>query len=417
MDKLTLDFQVQLVSCMASSRAFMADIADIVKVDYFDDTLRKIVVIISQLFSLGQDVDKFILNEEIRRVYNDKDVVLLTAVLSQLDYTGKYEEYVRKRFMDFAVPREMELALEDSRELLNEGKYGAIPQRVTEAYARTQPRIFSNYFDTIRSRAVDRNAKDSFVHTRTLIPGLDAVIRGLKIGQLGVWLAPPSRGKSTLLRHCARASALQGQNVPHYTLELHSKIVEGYYDAAISDIPENELNDYPVAVVDRVESFRSICPGNIFVIDSPARTLDVSVIRAHYYRLMAMGYKPDVIVIDYADLMASTRAYSSKYEECELLYEELRSLASEFKIAIWTASQSNRGSMSKRVLTMGDIADSFGKCKVADVIIGICQTAEEQQTNTGRFVTIKNRNGQEFASVPFRCDFSRSMIYGFEAQN
>ena len=81
--------------------------------------------------------------------------------------------------------------------------------------------------------------------------------------------------------------------------------------------------------------------GQLFIKEFPTCWATVNNIRAHVEKLNARGFKPDLIIIDYADILRSTRQYDAKRFELQLIYQELRAYASEIDVPIWTASQSN----------------------------------------------------------------------------
>jgi hypothetical protein len=102
-----------------------------------------------------------------------------------------------------------------------------------------------------------------------------------------------------------------------------------------------------------------------------------------------------MIIVDYADLLRPVVIRKEKRNELESIYEELRAIASEFKCALWTASQTNRSGLNAEVITMEQISEAFNKCFVADFIFSISRTIEDKQKNQGKLFIAKNRNGPD----------------------
>ena len=102
-----------------------------------------------------------------------------------------------------------------------------------------------------------------------------------------------------------------------------------------------------------------------------------------------------MIIVDYADLLRPVVVRKEKRNELESIYEELRAIASEFKCALWTASQTNRSGLNAEVITMEQISEAFNKCFVADFIFSVSRTVEDKQKKQGKLFIAKNRNGPD----------------------
>jgi replicative DNA helicase len=117
---------------------------------------------------------------------------------------------------------------------------------------------------------------------------------------------------------------------------------------------------------------------------------------------------PSVIVIDYADIMKSTRSYDSLRHELKLVYEELRNLAMDLNIPIWTASQANRDSANAEVVGLENMSEAYGKAMVADVVVSLSRKASEKAHGTGRLFVAKNRAGRDGLVYAVNIDTSTS---------
>ena len=99
---------------------------------------------------------------------------------------------------------------------------------------------------------------------------------------------------------------------------------------------------------------------------------------------MLKSFAPSVIIVDYADIMRSTRQYDSLRHELKLIYEELRNLAMEVNIPIWTASQANRDSAKSDIVGLENMSEAYGKAMVADVVVSLSRKPMEKATGAGR---------------------------------
>ena len=122
------------------------------------------------------------------------------------------------------------------------------------------------------------------------------------------------------------------------------------------------------------------------------------------------GFVPSVILIDYADIMRSTRQYDSLRHELKLIYEELRNLAGELSVPVWTASQSNKEGSEKEVVGLTNMGESYAKAQVADVVLTLSRKETEKSTGMARLFVAKNRAGRDGLLFPVKIDTARSKL-------
>ena len=108
--------------------------------------------------------------------------------------------------------------------------------------------------------------------------------------------------------------------------------------------------------------------------------------------------------------MRSTRSYDSLRHELKLIYEELRNLAMEIKIPIWTASQANRSSAQSDIVGLENMSEAYGKAMVADVVLSLSRKAHEKAEGAGRLFVAKNRAGRDGLIFPIKIDTAQSRI-------
>ena len=106
--------------------------------------------------------------------------------------------------------------------------------------------------------------------------------------------------------------------------------------------------------------------------------------------------------------MRSTRSYDSLRHELKLIYEELRNLAMDLNIPVWTASQANRESASSEIVGLENMSEAYGKAMVADVVISLSRRAQEKATGIGRLFVAKNRAGRDGILFPIKIDTAKS---------
>ena len=127
------------------------------------------------------------------------------------------------------------------------------------------------------------------------------------------------------------------------------------------------------------------------------------------------NFIPSMIIIDYADIMRSTRKYDSMRHELKLIYEELRGIAGEFDIPVWTASQANRSSLEEDVIGADKVSEDYSKVMTADFVMSMSRKVEDKIANTGRFHVIKNRFGPDGLTFPATINTNTGYIQIYEA--
>jgi hypothetical protein len=193
----------------------------------------------------------------------------------------------------------------------------------------------------------------------------------------------------------------------HYTFELADTKVGIRYDSNLCDVPSNEV----IASKDFIrDCYKDMEMGRLIIKEYPSGAASVVTLRSHIEKLQMKSFKPSVILIDYADIMRSTRSYDSMRHELKLIYVELRNLAQELNVPIWTASQANRESANSDIVGLENMAEAYGKAMVADVVVSLSRKAREKSTGFGRMFVAKNRAGRDGLLFHVRMDTARSTV-------
>jgi replicative DNA helicase len=208
------------------------------------------------------------------------------------------------------------------------------------------------------------------------------------------------------LVHLGAAALRNGKTVIHYTLELGDTVVAGRYDSCLTGIPLDLLLENKEQIYDEIQEIE----GSLIVKEYPTKSASTRTLMNHLEKLKVRGIVPDMIIVDYGDLLRPVSAQKEKRNELESIYEEMRGLAQHNKCCIWTASQTNRSGLNAEVITMEAISEAFNKCFVADFICTISRTVEDKQSNLGRMFIAKNRNGPDGIIYPLKMDTSRVLI-------
>ena len=270
-----------------------------------------------------------------------------------------------------------------------------------------------DYFSDIEERWARLNSDTNSAEHRTIFESLNEALEGgLASKELAMVVAPPGVGKSLYLANQAVRSCLDGSNVLYISLEMAEDRVAQRLDSIFSRIRQDQLKDRCDDLKDRLNQVTTTVPnrGQLKIKEFPTKRASVNQVRAYLNQLSNYeNFSPDVIIVDYLELLA-TDSEMAEYQSQERLAQELRGLAIEHKCLVWTATQTNREGKKVRLITDTELADSYGKTRVCDLVISINQDEEEFDKGKSRIYIIKSRNGRARFVIPARMDYQRLVI-------
>jgi replicative DNA helicase len=268
------------------------------------------------------------------------------------------------------------------------------------------------YFEETEARVRERGSEIHSGVTPMGIRDLDNVLAGgLHSEQMAIWMGGSGDGKSLALAHCAKRGVLERLNVVYYTLELSDKIVAKRFDSCLSRIPIMELDSSPDTVISKVQQWGRWYGNNLIIKQYAPRQASVNTLRAHLTMLTNSGFKPDLIVVDYLDLLKPLTSYNDAYTDLGYIATDIRALGVEFDAPVQTATQVNRAGLNADVIDLHHISDSLQKTFPADIVLAICRTDEEKRNSRARIFVAKNRNGPKSIEIPIRTAYSRMAFY------
>ena len=406
-------FQVKVLSAMFTDRIFLQQIADIIQADYFESDSNSwlLDVILEHFRQYKAPPSKDVLKVKVTEIEND---ILKTAVLEQLKEVFRYMEsddlsFVKDEILKFCKNQEIKRAIMDSVNLLKMGNYDEIKSKMDSAMkAGADTNIGLDYINDVASR-YNEAARHTITTGWDVID--DLMDGGLAPGELGVVMAPAGIGKSWMLINIGANAVRAGKTVIHYTLELNENYVGQRYDSVLTGINAQTLKHHQ----DTVEEKMKTLSGSLIVKYYPTKSVGVMALKAHIEKTIMQGKTPDLIVVDYGDLL-KVNTKKDKHEALEDLYEELRGMAGEYKIPVWTASQAGRSALEEDIIEADKIASSYGKVMVADFLMSLSRKVEDKMSGTGRGHVIKNRFGPDGITLPSKINTNNGQFEFFEPQ-
>ena len=396
-------FQIKVLSSLLTHKEFLTNINDVLSEEYFDNSAHKWIIneILKYYTKYHTTPTMEVLKTEMKKLENE---VLQLAIKEQLREAYEASEddlaYVEEEFSNFCKNQQLKKALMTSVELLKGGEYDSIRHLVDNALkAGGDKNIGLEYNKDIETRYREESRKvipTPWELFNKLFQG------GLGDGDFGLIFGNPGGGKSWTLIALGGYAVKLGYNVIHYTLELSESYVGKRYDAFFTGIPVNLIHDYKNKVQENVDSLE----GNLIIKEYSPGKASISTIEAHIKKTIDQDFKPDLIIIDYVDLLRSKRSKGDRKEEIDDIYISTKGLARELKLPIWSVSQVNRAGAKDDIIEGDKAAGSYDKIMITDVAISLSRKKEDKVSGTGRFHIMKNRYGGDGMTYGAKIDTS-----------
>nr|DAH50963.1 MAG TPA: DnaB-like replicative helicase [Caudoviricetes sp.] len=355
------------------------------------------------------------------------DIALDSSDLSEVEYEGtkkllgvladtpedqewlvrETEKYVQKSAMFNATSRIIEI--QSNAELPKDKRdkripdIGAIPDIMRDALSICfDSALGHDWLNDYEARFQTYLNKSKKVPFRINI--LNKITKGgVEYGTENVLLAGTNVGKSLGLCSLAADYLQTGHNVLYISMEMAEEVCAKRIDANLLDVSLDDIDEGHISWAEykaKMEKWRaSGTLGTLKIKQYPTGGAHADTFRAllNEYKLK-QGFVPDVIIVDYLAICASSRLKTfteNSYGLIKMVAEELRGLAVEKNVVLWTAAQTTRGANVAAEIDMADIAESFGIAHTADFMLGVVETEEFAQMGLQLIKQLKSRYGDK----------------------
>jgi len=405
LDKYGNIFQIKVISCLLTDKKFLISIHDVLSDEYFSNQAHKWIIkeILKYFDKFHTTPSMEVLKVELKKIDNE---VLQISIKEQLREAYKSSDedlaYVEEEFSNFCKNQQLKKALLTSVDFLNLGDYDAIRSLIDNALKSGQDKnIGHEYNKDVESRYRDDH--------RVIVPtpwGVfnDILQGGIGNGDFGLIFGNPGGGKSWTLIALGGYAVSVGYNVIHYTLELGEDYVGRRYDAFFTQIPVDRIAESPHR--SQVEQAVSNLKGQLIIREYSPGKASISTIESHIKKCIDQEFKPDLIIIDYVDLLRSKRTNRERKDEIDDIYVSTKGLARELNLPIWSVSQVNRAGAKDDIIEGDKAAGSYDKIMITDVAISLSRKRQDKVNGTGRFHIMKNRYGIDGMTFGAKIDTS-----------
>jgi replicative DNA helicase len=329
------------------------------------------------------------------------------------------EEWCKQRAVYLAIIKSIGIIDGKEKELTD----GAIPGILSKALSVTfDTNVGHDYFENSEKRYDFYHLQEDKIPFdlsmfNTITKG------GVSNKTLNIILAGTGVGKSLAMCHFASANLSMGQNVLYITMEMAEERIAERIDANLFDVPIDQLETLPRELFDsKVDKLKGKTRGRLIVKEYPTATAHVGHFRALLDELkLKKDFKPDVIYVDYLNICGSSRMKGlsgsiNTYSLIKAIAEELRGLAVEHNVPIWSATQVTRTGFGNTDVELTDTSESFGLPATADLMLALISTEQLEGMNQLMVKQLKNRYNDPTQDKRFVVGIDRSKMRLYDVE-
>lgn len=407
--KLGNQFQQALIKSIIEDPKYGEQILEVLESRYFDNnSFKYIITHIKELQEHYKSVPNYetlkqkIMSETSGNALAAKLHGETLSAIEELDEIVMGETYVKDTALNFCKQQNLRKTMTDALKIIEKGdfeNYDKISEMVNESLqvGATDDDILDVFDDIDNSLDIDPR-----VPIPTGIDGIDNLLKGgIGVGELGMILAPTGIGKSTILSKFANTAANTGHNVLQIFFEdslqqIRQKHFTCWSGLSTDEQVESQENkDFTIQRAKEVGNGENF--GGLRIIRMQNKNTTVSDIKRKILKLQSQGYKTDLLVIDYVDCMIAdrTKGYDEEWKGEGSVIRHLDAMCHDLNIAVWTASQGNRSSISADIVNVDDMGGSIQKAQTAHIIISVAKSLEQKENKTANISLIKSRVGRD----------------------
>jgi len=410
-------FQTEFINQILhpANRKFADRIIDIVHAKYFDNEyFRLIIATIKDYYERFEKIPAWdtletILKVEIKDKITQEYVFEITKEIRNLEVEDW--EYVQAEALNFCRQQELKRANDKVSKIIEAGDFGRYEE--CAEIMKEALSVGSEKDDgTSITEGWDTVLQEDFRHPiPTGISGIDELTDGgLSRGELGVILAPYGVGKTTILTKISNTAYNMGYNVLQIVFEDIPDVIKRKHAACWSGIDLNSLSDNQDKVLEVIKERTNGRENDLVIRKFSSEGVTVNHLKSYVRHLISVGFKPDMIVLDYIDCVESTKRYNDEWSGEGNVMRGFESMLAEYNIVGWTAVQGNRSSVSAEVVTGDQMGGSIKKAQIGHFIMSIARTLAQKEGNRATIAVLKSRFGKD--GVIFEdCTFDNGRVF------
>ena len=418
-----------IISSLFYREDYTRKVLPFIKEEYFGNRVEQLLY--GQIFQFVEKYnnlptkDAILIEISQRRDINEEELSHIKDYVTSIENTEADEQWLIETTEKFCKDRAVHNAVLSGIKILD-GKSKdktpeAIPHILSEALAVSFDKsVGHDYIDDAEDRFKWYHTKEKRYQF-----DLDYMNRITKGGvpskTLNIALAGTGVGKSLFMCHVASSYLLQGLNVLYITLEMAEERIAERIDANLLDVTMEDLHEMPQQLYEgKISKLREKTQGQLIIKEYPT----ASAHSGHFKSLMnelalKKSFRPEVIFIDYLNICASSRFKGgniSSYFYVKAIAEELRGLAVEFNVPIFSATQTTRTGFVSTDIGLEDTSESFGLPATADFMFALISNEELEALGQMKVKQLKNRYNDPSVNRAFIVGVDRAKMRLYDVQ-
>ena len=418
-----------IISSLFFKEDYTRKVLPFIKEEYFGNRVEQLLY--GEIFKFVEKYnnlptkDAILIELNSRKDINEEELNHLKDYVNQIENTEPDEKWLTETTEKFCKDRAVHNAVLSGIKILD----GKDKKQTAEAIPHILSDALAVSFDKSVGHDYIEDADDRFkwYHTKEKRYqfDLDYMNRITKGGvpskTLNIALAGTGVGKSLFMCHLASSYLLQGLNVLYITLEMAEERIAERIDANLLDVTMEDLHDMPQQLYEgKISKLREKTQGQLVIKEYPT----ASAHSGHFKSLMnelalKKSFRPDVIFIDYLNICASSRFKGgniSSYFYVKAIAEELRGLAVEFNVPIFSATQTTRTGYVSTDIGLEDTSESFGLPATADFMFALISNEELEALGQMKVKQLKNRYNDPSINRAFIIGVDRAKMRLYDVQ-
>ena len=416
------DFQFRLIAQLLVDNKFAESIIDIIDPNYFGDPALKLMVSTIKEAYQEHNVIPDMGSLEFRMLdgINDEFDKRVTLTHLKLIKEANLNDslIVQEKAMRFCKQQELKKSIKEIQTIIDKGdinRYDECEIILKKALEHGEMKDGGvNVLDNIDAVLADDFRKP----IPTGIKGLDEIMDGgLSKGELAIILAPFGVGKTTMVTKIANTAKNLGYNVLQIFFEDNVKVIQRKHLACWSGYDLNSLSLHKDELKELVEKKKNE-KGQLKLKKFPSDGTTIPMIKQYVRKLIAQGFRPDMILLDYIDCVQPSKKFDDVYAGEGNVMRQFETLLAEFEIAGWTAVQGNRSSIKATVVESDQMGGSIKKGQIGHFVVSIAKTLDQKENGTATMAILKSRFGKDgivledikFDNAKIQIDMSENIV-------
>ena len=418
-----------IISSLFFKEEYTRKVLPFIKEEYFSNRVEQLLF--GEVFGFIEKYnnlptkDAILIELNSRRDINEEELQHIKDYVVSVENTESDDQWLLETTEKFCKDRAVHNAVLAGIKILDNKDKKQSPEAI--------PHILSEALSVSFDKSVghdyieDAESRFKFYHTKEKRYqfDLDYMNRITKGGvpskTLNIALAGTGVGKSLFMCHVAASYLLQGLNVLYITLEMAEERIAERIDANLLDVTMEDLHDMPQQLYDgKIKKLREKTQGQLIIKEYPTASAHSGHFKSLINELaLKKSFKPDVIFIDYLNICASARFKGgniSSYFYIKAIAEELRGLAVEADVPIFSATQTTRTGFVSTDLGLEDTSESFGLPATADFMFALMSNEELEKLGQMKVKQLKNRYNDPSVNRAFIIGVDRSKMRLYDVQ-